>query len=178
MLREIWGDVRQLIRIEVTDRPAAPLVPVAQQYFLRENLKLRLLTARIALLARDDASFQADLAASETWLKQYFDVRAKPVQAVLGDAEAARRDADARRNARPDAQPRGAARAAPRTGPRAGPRGARRRRRRGRPRTVRVLFWFSCSPPPRSPSRSRRSSRPAMRCSSRRPTASSFRSIC
>ncbi len=84
MLREMWNDIRQLIRIEVTDRPAAPLVPVAQQYFLRENLKLRLLTARIALLARDDASFQADLAASETLLKQYFDVRAKPVQAVLG----------------------------------------------------------------------------------------------
>jgi uroporphyrin-3 C-methyltransferase len=84
MLHEMWSDVRQLIRIEVTDRPAAPLVPVAQQYFLRENLKLRLLTARIALLARDDASFQADLAASDTLLKQYFDMRAKPVQAVLG----------------------------------------------------------------------------------------------
>ncbi len=83
MVREMWSDVRQLIRIEVTDRPAAPLVPVAQQYFLRENLKLRLLTARIALLARDDASFQADLTASEAWLKQYFDARAKPVQAVL-----------------------------------------------------------------------------------------------
>jgi len=83
MLHDMWSDVKQLIRIEVTDRPAAPLVPVAQQYFLRENLKLRLLTARIALLARDDASFQADIAASESWLKQYFDVRAKPVQAVL-----------------------------------------------------------------------------------------------
>jgi uroporphyrin-3 C-methyltransferase len=83
LLREFWDDVRKLIRIEVADRPAAPLVPVAQQYFLRENLKLRLLTARIALLARDDASFQADLAASEAWLRQYFDVRAKPVQAVL-----------------------------------------------------------------------------------------------
>jgi uroporphyrin-3 C-methyltransferase len=84
MLHDMWSDIRQLIRIEVADRPAAPLVPFAQQYFLRENLKLRLLTARIALLARDDASFQADLAASETWLKQYFDARAKPVQAVLG----------------------------------------------------------------------------------------------
>jgi uroporphyrin-3 C-methyltransferase len=83
MLHDMWSDVKQLIRIEVTDRPAAPLVPVAQQYFLRENLKLRLLTARIALLARDDASFQTDVAAAETWLKQYFDVRAKPVQAVL-----------------------------------------------------------------------------------------------
>ncbi len=81
-LRELWNDVKQLVRIEVADRPAAPLVPMSQQYFLRENLKLRLLTARIALLARDDASFQADLAASDAWLKQYFDTRAKPVQAL------------------------------------------------------------------------------------------------
>jgi uroporphyrin-3 C-methyltransferase len=41
-----------------------------------------LLTARIALLAHDDASFQADIAAVDAWLKQYFDVRAKPVQAL------------------------------------------------------------------------------------------------
>jgi uroporphyrin-3 C-methyltransferase len=82
LLRELWGEVKELIRIEVADRPAAPLVPAAQAYFLRENLKLRLLTARIALLARDDASFHADLAAADTWLKQYFDGRAKPVQAL------------------------------------------------------------------------------------------------
>ena len=81
-LRELWGDAKQLIRIEVADRPAAPLVPPPQAYFLRENLKLRLLTARIALLARNDASFAADLAAVDVWLKQYFDTRAKPVQAL------------------------------------------------------------------------------------------------
>ena len=85
LLREIWGDARQLIRIEVADRPAAPLVPAQQQYFLRENLKLRLLTARIALLARNDASFGADLVAVDAWLKQYFDRDAKPVQALAGD---------------------------------------------------------------------------------------------
>lgn len=81
-LREIWADMKQLIRVEVADRPAAPLVPPPQQYFLRENLRLRLLTARIALIAHDDASFQADLGATEAWLAQYFDTRAKPVQAL------------------------------------------------------------------------------------------------
>jgi uroporphyrin-3 C-methyltransferase len=81
-LREAWADVRQLIRIEVADRPAAPLVPPSQQFFLRENLRLRLLAARIALLARDDASFKADLAAADAWLAQYFDTRTKPVQAL------------------------------------------------------------------------------------------------
>jgi uroporphyrin-3 C-methyltransferase len=53
-----------------------------QQYFLRENLKLRLLSARVALLNRDDASYKSDLAAAQTWLKLYFDTRAKAVQTV------------------------------------------------------------------------------------------------
>jgi uroporphyrin-3 C-methyltransferase len=82
LLRSAWADVRQLVRIEVSDRPAAPLVPPAQSYFLRENLRLRLLCARIALLSREDASYRADVAAADNWLRQYFDLRAKPVQAV------------------------------------------------------------------------------------------------
>jgi uroporphyrin-III C-methyltransferase len=83
LLRDIWADVRQLVRVEVADRSAAPLVPPAQQYFLRENLRLRLLTARIALQNRDEASFKADLAASDAWLRQYFDTQAKTVQTML-----------------------------------------------------------------------------------------------
>jgi len=82
LLREIWADIRQLVRVEVADRPAAPLLAPAQQYFLRENLKLRLLSARIALLNRDDPSFKADTSAAETWLKLYFDTRSKPVQTL------------------------------------------------------------------------------------------------
>ena len=53
-----------------------------RQYFLRENLRLRLLTARIALLNHDDASFKADLAAVGGWIAQYFDTRTKQVQAL------------------------------------------------------------------------------------------------
>jgi len=82
LAREAWAELRQLVRVEVADRPAAPLLLPSQQYFLRENLKLRLLSARIALLNRDDASFKADLGAAETWLRVYFDTRAKPVQSV------------------------------------------------------------------------------------------------
>jgi uncharacterized protein HemX len=66
----------------VSDRAAAPLVPPAQQYFLRENLRLRLLSARVALLSRDETSFKSDMAAANAWVKQYFDTRAKSVQAL------------------------------------------------------------------------------------------------
>ena len=82
-LREIWGDLRGVIRIEVSDRPAAPLVTPQQAFFLRENLRLRLLSARLALLARDDRSFKADLHAASAWVTQYFDRRNRQVQAAL-----------------------------------------------------------------------------------------------
>lgn len=82
-LRDAWAEIKSLVRIEVADRPAAPLVPPAQEYFLRENLRLRLLTARIALLAHDDAGFKADVTAANAWIKQYFDTRAKPVAGLV-----------------------------------------------------------------------------------------------
>ena len=71
---EIWRDIRQLVRIERIDRPEPPLLTPEQAFFLRENLKIRLLTARIALLQHDEATYQADLRAAEGWLKRHFDV--------------------------------------------------------------------------------------------------------
>jgi uroporphyrin-3 C-methyltransferase len=81
--REAWADLRGLVRIENLDRPEAPLLTPPQQYFLRENLKLRLLAARFDLLFRDQANFRADLAAAEAWLRKYYDTRAKSVQSLL-----------------------------------------------------------------------------------------------
>jgi uroporphyrin-3 C-methyltransferase len=81
--RDLWNDARNMVRIEVSDRPAAPLLPPSQQYFLRENLRLRLLSARNALIARNDASFRADVRDADEWVRKYFDARAKPVQQLL-----------------------------------------------------------------------------------------------
>lgn len=82
--REIWLDMKQLIRIQNMENPEAPLLSPAQSYFLRENLRLRLLSARIALQRHDELTYKADLKAAETWLRRYFDVKAKPTQAALG----------------------------------------------------------------------------------------------
>lgn len=82
--REIWQDMKQLIRIQNMDNPEAPLLSPSQSYFLRENLKLRLLSARIALLRHDETSYKADLKAADNWLRRYFDVKAKATQAALG----------------------------------------------------------------------------------------------
>jgi uroporphyrin-3 C-methyltransferase len=81
-LRDVWQDLRQLVRVENLDRPEAPLLAPQEQFFLRENLKLRLLSARFDLLFRDQANFRADLVAADIWLKKYFDTRSKPVQSL------------------------------------------------------------------------------------------------
>ena len=77
--RELWRDLRDLVRIQNMDRPDLPLLAPTQVYFLRENLKLRLLGARLALLAHDEKSFKADLKAARDWLTRYYDARDKSV---------------------------------------------------------------------------------------------------
>jgi uroporphyrin-3 C-methyltransferase len=82
-LRSTWDEMKSVVRIEVSDRAAPPLVAPAQQYFLRENLRLRLLSARVALLSRDETSFRSDIAAANAWLKKYFDTRSKTVKELI-----------------------------------------------------------------------------------------------
>ena len=77
--RELWRDLRELVRIQNMERPDLPLLAPAQAYFLRENFKLRLLSARLALLAHDEKSFRADLKAARDWLTRYYDARDKTV---------------------------------------------------------------------------------------------------
>ena len=79
LTRELWRDMRDLVRIEKTDRTDIPLLTPGQTYFLRENLKLRLLGARLALLAHDEKSFKTDLKAAREWLGRYYDSRDKTV---------------------------------------------------------------------------------------------------
>jgi len=79
-LGELWSEVRQLVRIERIDRPDPGLLAPREIFFLRENLRLRLLSARLALLARDGGSFQGDLKQADAWLERYFDTHAPAVQ--------------------------------------------------------------------------------------------------
>ena len=73
--REAWAELRQLVRVQRMDQPEAPLLAPSQTFFLRENLKLRLIGARLALLARDATSYKADLKAARDWLGRYYDTR-------------------------------------------------------------------------------------------------------
>ena len=88
---EMWTDLRQLIRVRQVTTPEALMLSPEQAYFLRENLKLRLLNARLALMARNEAAFRTDLIAAQDALGKYFDTRTagtQSAQALLRQVQA------------------------------------------------------------------------------------------
>jgi len=74
MLNDLWRNAQGLVRISRIDRPEASLLAPEQSYFVRENLKLRLLNVRLAVLARHFESAQADMNQVTRDLNKYFDV--------------------------------------------------------------------------------------------------------
>jgi uroporphyrin-3 C-methyltransferase len=80
---EVWGELRQLVVVRQMNSPEPPLLPPPQAYFLRENLRLRLLNARMSLLTRDEAGYREDLRASQAWIRRYFDPHSKQTADAL-----------------------------------------------------------------------------------------------
>ena len=80
---EVWKELRQLVVVRKVEAPEPPLLLPQQAWFLRENLKLRLLNARLALLTRDEAGYREDLRVAQGWIQRYFDARAKSSQGAL-----------------------------------------------------------------------------------------------
>jgi uroporphyrin-3 C-methyltransferase/uroporphyrinogen III methyltransferase/synthase len=77
---ELWIDVQQLIRVRSVETPDALLLSPSQAYYARENLKLRLLNARLALLSRNESAFRSDMIAAQDTIAKYFDTRARQTQ--------------------------------------------------------------------------------------------------
>lgn len=82
LLDGAWEEIKQMVRVERMDQDAPALLAPSQSLFLRENLRLRLINARLSLLQRDSASFRDDLRLSVKWLEQYFDLRTPAVKSA------------------------------------------------------------------------------------------------
>ncbi|MGS0742677.1 uroporphyrinogen-III C-methyltransferase, partial [Glaciimonas sp. GG7] len=77
---EMWVEVSQLIRVRTVTTSDALLLSPTQAYFVRENVKLRLLNARLGLLSHNESAFRSDLIAAQDTITKYFDTRAKQTQ--------------------------------------------------------------------------------------------------
>jgi uroporphyrin-3 C-methyltransferase/uroporphyrinogen III methyltransferase/synthase len=81
---EMWDDIRQLIRVRTVNTPEALMLSPSESYFVRENLKLRLLNARLALLSRNEGTFRDDLNSAQQMVARYFDTKARSTQTAQG----------------------------------------------------------------------------------------------
>jgi uroporphyrin-3 C-methyltransferase len=79
----VWAEARSLVRVTRIDMPEAMLVAPEQAFFLRENLKLRLLNARLALLSRQFDIAQSDLRDAQSALERYFDRGSRRVTTAI-----------------------------------------------------------------------------------------------
>ncbi len=86
-----WNETRGLIRLTRINRPEGMLISPDQGFFLRENIKLRLLNARLALLSRQNAVALADLQNIQATVPRYFDLQSRKtqlLQSMLNDVAA------------------------------------------------------------------------------------------
>jgi len=78
----VWQEARSLVRLTRITQPEGMLIAPDQAFFLRENLKLRLLNARLGLLSRQTATANADIQSAQLAIKRYFDVQSRRTQAL------------------------------------------------------------------------------------------------
>jgi uroporphyrin-3 C-methyltransferase len=83
LLERAWDETKSLIRVTRIERPEAMLLAPDQRFFLRENLKLRLLNARLALLSRQYEAARHDLNAAVETIERHADTRQRRAQLAL-----------------------------------------------------------------------------------------------
>ena len=93
----VRDEARSLVRVSRIDQPEAVLLAPEQTFFLRENLKLKLLNARLGVLARQFEAARSDLAGATTALNKYFDPASRRTQnaaTLLQQAQVHMKDAE------------------------------------------------------------------------------------
>lgn len=85
-LARAWEALKSLVVIRRRDEPIAPLLGPAQEFAVREGLRLQLEGARVALLRQDPALYESSLQGARDWMAQYFvadDARYRAMAQIL-----------------------------------------------------------------------------------------------
>ncbi len=78
-----WEDIKGLVRIRREEGRVQPMLPPEQEYFLYQNLRLKLEAARLALLEGRAEAFDTSVSTAREWLRRYFDTEAAGVRSAL-----------------------------------------------------------------------------------------------
>ena len=90
LLDDLWAGFRDTVRIREHDRPVQAMLPPEHDFFLRENLRLQLETARIAVARGDAALYRTALDRAAQWLAAHFAAGDSDVQALGAALDALR----------------------------------------------------------------------------------------
>ncbi len=78
----VRAELAKLVRVSRIENPDAVLLSPEQTYFLRQNLKLKILNARLGLLGRQIQSVKSDLASVADDVRKYSDPTSKQAQTL------------------------------------------------------------------------------------------------
>lgn len=79
----VWKDLRGLVVVRRVDKPIEPLLPPTEEWYLRQNLKLKLEQARLSLLRHETTLYHQLLDEASEWLKAYFNTESSEVKGML-----------------------------------------------------------------------------------------------
>lgn len=83
----LWIDIKSMVLVTPDVNQSEAVMLRGESYFLKHNLRLELLTARIAVLKKDTDNFQASIEQSMKWLNKYFDSADAAVKTMQTELE-------------------------------------------------------------------------------------------
>jgi uroporphyrin-3 C-methyltransferase len=83
ILTRMGDQIKGLVRVSSIESPEAALPSPEQAFFLRENLKLKLLNARLGLLARQKEGVRHDLGAAAVLVRRYAEPQSRRTSQLL-----------------------------------------------------------------------------------------------
>jgi len=81
--RLLWQEIKSLVVIKRSGEVRQALLLPGEEYFLTQNLRLELESARLAVLRADSGNLRASIVLIQSWLRQYFDTNDSAVINVM-----------------------------------------------------------------------------------------------
>ena len=79
----VGGAFKDMVSVRKVEDSVVPLLAATDEFLMRRNLELQLLTARLAALKADSENYQQSLRDAERWLTRYFDADDAAVSAAI-----------------------------------------------------------------------------------------------
>jgi len=83
----VWNSIRELVQVRRQNEPVGIMIAPKEHYFLIQNLKLQLESARLSALRQDQENYKNSLLNIQSWLQEHFDINVAITKGMLGEVE-------------------------------------------------------------------------------------------